>query len=53
MFGGAAEAAAAAITLAAAIPAVPMAVLIVLVVNFTMGSFFTPANRSSGYPVLS
>src|SRR5271168_334738 len=39
MFGGAAEAVAAAKTLTAAIPAAPMAVLTVVVANFTMGSF--------------
>jgi hypothetical protein len=38
MFGGAAEAVAAATTLTAAIPAAPMAVLTVVVAIFTMGS---------------
>jgi hypothetical protein len=38
-FGGAAEAGATAKTLAAAIAAAPTAVLAVVVVNFTMGSF--------------
>jgi hypothetical protein len=42
MFGGAAEAVAAAKTLTAAIPAAPMAVWTVVVVNFTMGSFIFP-----------
>jgi hypothetical protein len=51
MFGGAAEAVAAATMLAAAIPAAPMAVLAVVVVNFTMGSFFAPCRfeRSPKY----
>jgi hypothetical protein len=39
MFGGAAEAGAAAKTLTAAIPAAPIAVLKVVVVNLTIGSF--------------